>query len=134
MQNWLCGELLSLRKRWKWPLGFNTALISCICREQEHLALQGLCYFPFNRKLAFYYSELRAEIWADVAVRAPAAPAVFPGNPAALGVFPGLHKHPSLTAQPGTCNLQTADSPLQEAELPQKFWELHEFGKGWQPH
>lgn len=48
-----------------------------------------------NRKLPFYDSELRAAIWADVAVRAPPAAAAFAGDPAALGVFRGLHKHPS---------------------------------------
>lgn len=29
--------------------------------------------------------------------------------------------------------MQTADSPLQEAELPQKLWQLWEVGKGWEP-
>lgn len=127
MQNWLCGELLSLRKRWKWPLGFNTMLISCICPEQEHLASQGLCYFPLNRKLPFYYSELRAEIWADVAAMAPPAPAVFPLRSAfSQGYTNILPSYPRLGH--ALCKLLTA--PCKRQSCPRSFGEV---GKGWEP-
>lgn len=95
------------------------------------LRCKDFTVFHLNRKLPFEYEELRT--WAVRAPPAPAAESVFPRNPAVLGVFLGLYKHPCFIDGARTCNLQIADSPLQDAELYQKFRQPRDVGEGWEP-
>lgn len=50
-----------------------------------------------------------------------------------LGVFLGLYKHPSFLDGAGTCDLQLADGPVQDAELHQKLRQPRDIGEGWEP-